>query len=65
MYKQSNHSNYSLSENVHFKLSVLDQFKNFREAVWQVDAPQEKDVRKDHTNSLGTDKNLILCIACF
>ena len=65
MCKQSNHSNYSFSESVHFKLSVLDQFKNFREAVWQVDAPQENDVRKDHTSSLGTDKNLILCITCF
>ena len=56
MYKQSNHSTYSFSESVVFKLSALDKFNTFREAIWQVDAPQEDDVRKDHITSSGTDK---------
>ena len=65
MYKQSNHSNYSFSENVVFKLSALDQFNTFREAIWHIDAPQENDVRNDHMTFLDTDKILILCISCF
>ena len=56
MYKQINHSNYSFSESIVFKLSALDQFNNSQEAIWEVDAPQEDDVRKDHITSLGTDK---------
>ena len=56
MDKQSNCTDYSFSESIVFKLSALDQFNNSREAIWQVDAPQEDDVRKDHITSSGTDK---------
>ena len=59
MYKQSNYTDYSFSESIVFKLSALDQFNNPREAIWEVDAPQEDDVRKDHTSFSGTDKILI------
>ena len=36
---------YSYSESVMFELSAVDQLNNSREAVWQVDAPLETEVR--------------------
>ena len=38
---------YSYSEQINFYLSTFDQFKNFREALWQVSA-LEVEVRTMH-----------------
>lgn len=53
--KEGSQTKYSYNEDVLFRLSALDEFGNPREAVWQVEAPQENEVNtkiKDTSSTL-------------